>query len=174
MKTIDIDDIIEHSLEDKRLQLEADMARIQSEIQRLHSSDKFCSPIVKEREVENLSQTNGLDLCSENFIMCDKLLEDNIIYGEEEGEEWAKQQNDTVQELEKFSSEVTAIQRYDFVQALSIISFLLHHSSFLECDAGGQMRNATGVSDTLIVTTHVGLMMEGARAYHKSDRGVAV
>ncbi|XP_073137066.1 heat stress transcription factor A-7b-like isoform X2 [Henckelia pumila] len=111
MKTIDADDIIELSLEDRRLQVEPDEARIQSEIQMLHSSNKSCRPLMEEHKFEKLSQTNVSELCSDNFIMWEKLIEDNIIYGEEEGEEWAKQQNDIVQELEKFNCEVTDIQR---------------------------------------------------------------
>lgn len=62
METIDVDDIIELSIEVKRLQVEADTVRIQSEIQMLHSSDKSCSPLMEEHKVENLSQTNGSHL----------------------------------------------------------------------------------------------------------------
>lgn len=44
--------------------------------------------------------------------MLEKLIEDNIIYGEE-GEEFAKQQKKT------FNCKITEIQRFDFVHALS-------------------------------------------------------
>ncbi|KAL2457206.1 Heat stress transcription factor A-2 [Abeliophyllum distichum] len=91
----------DQSVYDTSLQVQEELTPIKSEIQTLFSSDESGSP-VPEHKVEALSETNSLDLNSENFILWEKLMEDDMIYEEEaEAEtETEKQQSDIVLELE--------------------------------------------------------------------------
>ncbi|CAA3017180.1 heat stress transcription factor A-2-like [Olea europaea subsp. europaea] len=81
--------------------VQEELTPIQSEIQALFSSDDSGSP-TQDHKVEASPETNSTDLNSENFILWEKLMEDDMIYEEKaEGEaETAKQQSDIVLELE--------------------------------------------------------------------------
>ncbi|CAI9766021.1 unnamed protein product [Fraxinus pennsylvanica] len=79
--------------------VQEELTTIQSEIQALFSSDDSGSPI-QEHKVEASPETNSTDLKSENFILWEKLMEDDMIYEEEAETETAKQQSDIVLELE--------------------------------------------------------------------------
>ncbi|KAL2501235.1 heat stress transcription factor A-2-like [Forsythia ovata] len=85
MRTIDIEEVADTNAGDKRLQVQEELTTIQSEIQTLFTSD----------------ESNILDLCSENFVLWEKLIKDDVIYdAEEEEEEVERQQSDIVMELE--------------------------------------------------------------------------
>ncbi|KAL0283918.1 UNVERIFIED_CONTAM: Heat shock factor protein HSF30 [Sesamum angustifolium] len=96
MKTVDIDEIADVSINDKRLQFQEELTTIQSEIQTLFS-DESGSP-AQEQKNEKSSETNSFDACSESFVLWEKLMEDDMIYEDEAA--GSKQQSDFVSELE--------------------------------------------------------------------------
>lgn len=81
----------EVDIDHKSTQLQEKMAMMQSDIRTLFCSDE-------EQNAENSSETNSSDACSENFVLWEKLMEDDMIYEDGGGE--SKQQCDIVSELE--------------------------------------------------------------------------
>ncbi|KAK6120405.1 hypothetical protein DH2020_045885 [Rehmannia glutinosa] len=99
-KAIDNDEIANMNVDsDKNIQVQ----EIQSEIQTLFSSDESGSP-AQEKKTENSSEkTNNSfdDACSENFVLWEKLMEDDMIYEDDcEVSESKQQQSDIIMELE--------------------------------------------------------------------------
>ncbi|KAG8376165.1 hypothetical protein BUALT_Bualt09G0034800 [Buddleja alternifolia] len=86
------------NVDDKGLQVQEELTTIQSEIQTLFSSDDSGSP-GHEHKAENSSETNSFDVCSENFVLWEKLMEDDMIYVEEDVGRGGEQ-SDIVSELE--------------------------------------------------------------------------
>ncbi|XP_073034922.1 heat stress transcription factor A-7a-like [Primulina eburnea] len=84
-------------IEDKKFQVQEELSTIQSEIQTLFSPAESRSP-VQEQKAESSSETNS----SDNFILWEKLMEDDMIYEEEEGPE--KQQSDDVRRIGEFTA----------------------------------------------------------------------
>ncbi|XP_073154612.1 heat stress transcription factor A-7a-like [Henckelia pumila] len=72
------------SMEDKKFQVQEELSTVQSEIQTLFSPDDSGSP-VRDPKAESSSETNSSDVCSDNFILWEKLMEDDMIYEEDEG-----------------------------------------------------------------------------------------
>ncbi|XP_073277571.1 heat stress transcription factor A-7a-like [Primulina huaijiensis] len=85
-------------IEDKKFQVQEELSTIQSEIQTLFSPAESRSP-VQDQKPESSSETNS----SDNFILWEKLMEDDMIYEEEEGPE--KQQSEDVRR----TGELTAL-----------------------------------------------------------------
>ncbi|KAL8456465.1 hypothetical protein ACS0TY_034615 [Phlomoides rotata] len=85
-------------IDHKNTQLQDKMAMLQSDIQTLFYSDESGSPV----EEQNAENSNSSDACSENFVLWEKLMEDDMIYEDGGGE--SKQQCDIVSELEKLIS----------------------------------------------------------------------
>ncbi|KAK6151962.1 hypothetical protein DH2020_014597 [Rehmannia glutinosa] len=86
-KTVDVDEI-----DDKMVEVEEEWT-IQSEIQGLSSDES------SKQRAETTSEANSFDVCSENFVLWEKLMDDEMIY-EEEQEAAVKEQFDIVSELE--------------------------------------------------------------------------
>ncbi|CAA2976633.1 heat stress transcription factor A-2-like [Olea europaea subsp. europaea] len=86
MRTIDIEEVADMNADYKRLQGQEELTTIQTEIQTMFSSD----------------ESNSSYLSSENFVLWEKLMEDDKIYDAEQAEEEAteRQQQDMVMELE--------------------------------------------------------------------------
>lgn len=97
MKAVDIEEIANARIDDKRIQLQEKLTTIQSDIRTLFTSDESGSS-VQEQKAENSSETNSSDVCSENFVLWEKLMEDDMIYEDETTA--SKQQSDIVSELE--------------------------------------------------------------------------
>lgn len=76
----------------KKFQVQEELNTIQSEIQTLFSPAESGSP-VQDQKAETSSETNSSVVCSDNFILWEKLMEDDMIYEEEGGPE--KQQSDS-------------------------------------------------------------------------------
>ncbi|KAI3443618.1 hypothetical protein Pfo_000283 [Paulownia fortunei] len=96
MEAIDNDEFANVNIDNKRIQVQEKLTD-QLEIQTLFSSDESGSP-VQEQKTENSSETNSFDTCSENFVLWEKLMEDDMIYEDEAAA--SKQQCDIVSELE--------------------------------------------------------------------------
>ncbi|KAK6139670.1 hypothetical protein DH2020_026588 [Rehmannia glutinosa] len=99
-KAIDSDEIANLNIDsDKNIQVQ----EMQSEIQTLFSSDESSSP-AQEKKTENSSEkTNNSfdDVCSENFVLWEKLMEDDMIYEDDREVSASKQQqSDIILELE--------------------------------------------------------------------------
>lgn len=95
IKTIDIDEIVNASIDEKDLQVQEELM-IESEILAFSSDESGSS---SQEQKETTSETNSFDVCSENFVLWEKLMEDDMIY-EEEQEAAIKKQSDIVSELE--------------------------------------------------------------------------
>ncbi|XP_073289799.1 heat stress transcription factor A-7a-like [Primulina huaijiensis] len=78
--------------DNKKFQVQEEYSTIQSEIQTLFSPAESGSP-VQDQKAETSSETNSSDVCSDNFILWEKLMEDDMIYEGEGGPE--KQQSDS-------------------------------------------------------------------------------
>ncbi|KZV28523.1 heat stress transcription factor A-2-like [Dorcoceras hygrometricum] len=76
--------------QDRRFQAQEELSTIPSEIQTLFSPDSSGSP-VQDHKAE--TELHSSDVCSDNFILWEKLMEDDMIYDEEQGPE--KQPSDT-------------------------------------------------------------------------------
>ncbi|KAI3447150.1 hypothetical protein Pfo_003815 [Paulownia fortunei] len=96
LKTIDIDEILNVSFDDERFQLQEETT-IQPEIQAFSSDESGSS--TPEQKAEITSETNSFDVGSEIFVLWEKLMEDDVIY-EDDQEASRKQQSDIVSELE--------------------------------------------------------------------------
>lgn len=88
-------------------QVQDEFATIESEIQTLFSSDESRSPVDQDQKASGNSGTNSLDINSENFILWEKLLEDDMVFENEVAEEQGKIQSEIVLELEELITKVT-------------------------------------------------------------------
>ncbi|CAI9782652.1 unnamed protein product [Fraxinus pennsylvanica] len=75
MRTIDIDEVADTNADERRLQVQEELTTVQSEILKFFSSDESNS-----------------SLSSENFVLWEKLMEDDMIYDAEQAEEEAERQ----------------------------------------------------------------------------------
>lgn len=87
----------------KNLRGQEELVMLHSEIQTLFSSDDSSSP-VQEQKIKNPPVANSPEMNSENFILWEKLVEDDMIYENETEAETAKHQSDIVHELEDLIS----------------------------------------------------------------------
>lgn len=96
------------SLDDKRIQVQEELTTIQSEIHTLFSSDESGGICPPEYRAESLSKSSSLDACSDNFVLWEKLMEDDMIYDEEEAVTASQQQqSEIVTELESLIAKPT-------------------------------------------------------------------
>ncbi|KAK4479060.1 hypothetical protein RD792_014571 [Penstemon davidsonii] len=85
--------------DEEGLQVQEELGTVQSEIRTLFSSDESGSPS-QEYKAENLETS----LCSENFVLWEKLMEDDMIYDEDDDAASVKQHSEMVFELENLIS----------------------------------------------------------------------
>ncbi|PIN02135.1 Heat shock transcription factor [Handroanthus impetiginosus] len=95
--TINTDEFAHGSIDDKRLQVSEELTTSHSEIQTLFSPDDSGSHS-QEQRTENSPEKNSLDSSSENFVLWEKLMEDDMIY--EDDAAASKQQSNIVSEFE--------------------------------------------------------------------------
>lgn len=88
MKTVDIDEVEKLAFDDKKIQLHEKLASIQSDIETLLSTDESHAD---EQNAPSSSEGHS----SENFVLWEKLLEDDMIY-----EDDTKQESDMITETE--------------------------------------------------------------------------
>nr|GMC63708.1 heat stress transcription factor A-2-like [Ipomoea batatas]GMC96180.1 heat stress transcription factor A-2-like [Ipomoea batatas]GMD86482.1 heat stress transcription factor A-2-like [Ipomoea batatas] len=88
------------AVDGKNLRGQEELVMLHSEIQTLFSSDDSSSPVQDQKVKTPAAVANSPEMNSENFILWEKLVEDDMIYENETEAETAKHQSAIVHELE--------------------------------------------------------------------------